>query len=158
MRKSRRALERVYVLRFLWFVETQRGSPVVILASIAVAATTGALVAIGKRLGSAGDAFAAIGDLIAPDSIVAGVGVHVVAVVGWTLVFLWLTRRVGWSVAWAATAVGAAELVLSQFIAGASGRGIGTIVPLGDRVVLALVLALSLVVGMRFAFSTLRNA
>jgi len=38
-------------------------------------------------------------------------------------------------------------------VARLTGHGLATLLPLGDHVVLALVFALSLVLGMRFAFS-----
>lgn len=137
-----------------------------VLGSIAAAATTGALLAIGRRLGGVGVGLGAIGNVLvhAPGgagttaAVVVGLVVHLVAMFLWTAVFLELWRRVGHRDVVAALAVAIAELALSWIVARASGAGIATVVPLGDRVLLALILALSLVVGMRFAFSPLRNA
>lgn len=131
--------------------------------SIAAAATSGALVGMGRRLGAPGAAFAAIGALFVrggdvPPAIVAGVIMHVVASVLWTFVFLRLVAKFQGRIERSAILVAAMQLVVSWVIARLSGRGIATVVPFGDRVVLALCLAISLVVGMRFAFSPLRNA
>jgi hypothetical protein len=38
-------------------------------------------------------------------------------------------------------------------VARSTGRGLAVLLPLGDRIELAVILAASLVVGMRFAFS-----
>lgn len=137
-----------------------------VLGSIAAAATTGALLAIGRRLGGVSVGLGAIGNVLvhAPGgagttaAVVVGLVVHLVAVFLWTAVFLELWRRVGRRDVVAALIVAIAELALSWIVARASGAGIATVVPLGDRVLLALILALSLVAGMRFAFSPLRNA
>jgi hypothetical protein len=138
----------------------------VVLGSIAAAATTGALLAIGRRLGGVGVGLAAIGNVLvhAPGgaettaAVVVGLVTHLVAAFLWTAVFLALWRRFGRRDIVAALIVAIAELALSWLVARASGAGIATVVPLGDRVLLALILALSLVVGMRFAFSPSRNA
>ena len=150
----------------LCFVNTTVRSPIVVLGAIAAAATTGALIAIGRRLGGAGVAFAAIGNVLvhAPGgastgaAIVVGVVLHLVATFLWTAVFLALWTRLARRDVAAALVVAVGELALSWVTARGTGAGIATVVPLGDRVLLALILALSLVVGMRFAFSPLRNA
>jgi len=150
----------------LCFVQSIERSPVVVLGSIAAAATTGALLAIGRRLGGAGVGLAAIGNVLvhAPGgagttaAVLVGLIIHLVATFVWTAVFVELWHRVGRRDIVAALIVAIVELALSWFVARASGAGIATVVPLGDRVLLALILALSLVVGMRFAFSPLRNA
>lgn len=137
-----------------------------VLGGIAAAATTGALLAIGRRLGGEGVALAAIGNVLvhAPGgdstaaAVVVGLAMHLIAVFVWTAVFFALWGRLGRRDVVAALVVAIAELALSWIVARASGAGIATVVPLGDRVLLALILAVSLVVGMRFAFSPLRNA
>jgi hypothetical protein len=150
----------------LCFVQAIDRSPIVVLGSIAAAATTGALLAVGRRLGGPGVALAAIGNVVvhAPGgadtapAIVVGLALHLVAAFAWTAVFFALWDRLQRRDILAALIVGTAQLALSWIVAGASRAGIATVVPLGDRVLLALILALSLVVGMRFAFSPLRNA
>jgi hypothetical protein len=150
----------------LCFVQSIDRSPVVVLGSIAAAATTGALLAIGRRLGGMGVGLAAIGNVLVHSpggadtatAVVVGLLLHLVAVFLWTAVFLTLWGAIGNRDIVAALIVAIAELALSWIVARASGAGIATVVPLGDRVLLALILALSLVVGMRFAFSPLRNA
>ncbi|MFI5230333.1 MAG: hypothetical protein ACHQWU_14765 [Gemmatimonadales bacterium] len=141
-------------------------SPIVVLGSIAAAATTGALLAIGRRLGGPSVALAAVGNVVVqapggagtPPAILVGLALHVVAAFVWTAVFFAVWNRLQRRDIVAALIVAAGQLALSWIVARASGAGIATVVPLGDRVLLALILALSLVVGMRFAFSPLRNA
>ena len=58
----------------------------------------------------------------------------------------------------AAAFIGVAHFVLSWLVAWGTGEGLASILPLGDRIVFALILTASLVVGMRFAFLSLRNA
>lgn len=145
-------------------------SATLFVGSVVAAATTGALAAIGRRVGGVAEPFAAIGDLVVhgrvrdalhagPGALVmTGVVVHVVGAFVWTVVFLELVRRLGWRDLWAALLVGAAQLGLSWIVARGTGRGIATELALGDRVVLALTLVLSLVAGMRFALPLSRNA
>ena len=165
------ALERRVSPRLLCFVKRNDASALLVCGSIAAAATSGALVAIGRRLGAPSAGFAAIGTLFARDaSLTTGTGAtlavvgliaHLVASVAWTFVFVRFVdglHALPGHIAWAGLLVAVLQLVLSWIIARVSGRGIATVLPLGDRVVLAFCLAISLVVGMRFAFSPLRNA
>lgn len=127
---------------------------------MASAATTGALIAIGHRLGSIGVPFAEIGAALfhrtASGSeaglIFTGFVLHVVMMMLWSAVFVWLMRSVRWRAWIAATAVAIGSMLLSWLIASSTGRGIATALALGDRILVAIVLAISLVVGMRFAF------
>jgi hypothetical protein len=48
--------------------------------------------------------------------------------------------------------------VTSWIVTLSTGAGVASVLQLGDRIVFALVYALALVVGMRFALSLLRNA
>lgn len=83
----------------------------------------------------------------------AGIVLHVVATFVWTAVFLWLLRAWSGRDVLSALVVGAAELAFSWCAAHVTGSGLATLLPLGDRVVLAVILAAALVVGIRFAFS-----
>lgn len=129
-------------------------------AGVAFAATTGALIAMGHRAGSVEAPFAAIGALlidgassrgtIAP--VLAGFIMHLAAIVVWSLIGVWLVEHVRWRTIAVAVIVGVVQFGLSATIARATGRGLASALIFGDRLVFSLVLALSLVVGMRFAF------
>jgi hypothetical protein len=133
---------------------------------VAAAATTGALVAMGHRLGSVALPFAAIGATLLRQTVTArsanlvfaGLVFHVTLAFAWSFVFVFLVRRARWRDISAAIAIGLGELVTSWLVTSLSGAGIASVLQLGDRIVLALVYALALVVGMRFAFLPLRNA
>jgi hypothetical protein len=147
-------------------VPTQPSSPVVAVGSVAAAATTGALVAMGHRLGAAALPFAAIGALVLRRTVTAesagllfaGVVLHVTIVFLWSAVFVFLSRRGRWNAGVAAIVVGACELMTSRAATSFTGAGAASVLQFGDQLVLAIVYALALVVGMRFAFSLLRNA
>jgi hypothetical protein len=138
----------------------------VIVGGVAAAATTGALIAMGHRIGSAGIPFAAISATLfrrtaasgAAGLVFTGVVLHLTAMFVWSVVFVWLVERLRWSSIVAGAFIGAAQFALSWLVAWGSGEGLATVLPLGDRIVFALILTLSLVVGMRFAFFPLRNA
>jgi len=87
-----------------------------------------------------------------------GIVLHVTATFVWSVVFVWLVERLRWSSIVAAAFIGVAHFVLSWLVAWGTGEGLASILPLGDRIVFALILTASLVVGMRFAFLPLRNA
>jgi hypothetical protein len=131
-----------------------------VVGSVASSATTGALVAIGHRLGSAGVPFAAISAVIFHRTVSAGaVGLvftglvlHAAGIFVWSASFVWLVERLRWRAPVAAALVGIAALILSWIVAWSVGGGLSTVLPLGDRIVYGLVLAAALVVGMRFAF------
>jgi len=148
------------MVRLLWVVRAQPISPGVVVGSVAAAATTGALIAMGHRLGSAGLPFAAIGALVLPRSpngalvVLAGVVLHFVAMFLWGVVFVWLTERLARRDALAAGVVAAGNFVASWIVAWTTTRGLSSVLTLGDRIALAVVLAGALVVGMRFAFDS----
>jgi hypothetical protein len=117
---------------------------------------------MGKRLGGAAIAFDAIGRGLtgAPASVVGpstaavtiGVIVHVAVSMFWAVVAARLTRRWRGRSTLAALAATAAWFSTGWVVARLTGHGLATLLPLGDHIVLALVFALSLVLGMRFAF------
>ena len=121
---------------------------------------------MGHRLGSATLPFASISaalfrrTAVANDGglVLAGLVLHVTTAFVWSFVFVWLVRRVHLGDIVAATVTALGELVVSGMIAWLVGAGIATVMPLGDRLVLAVVYVIALVVGMRFAFPALRNA
>ena len=138
----------------------------VIVGGITSAATTGALIAIGRRLGSAGIPFAAISAALFHRTaaggeaglVFAGIVLHVTVMFGLAFVCVWLVERLELARLTAAVLVALGELALSWLVAWSQGAGMATILPLGDRLVLAVVTVLALVVGMRFALPSLRNA
>lgn len=121
---------------------------------------------MGHRIGSAAIPFAAISATLfrrtatsgAAGLVFTGVVLHITAMFVWSVVFVWLVERLRWSSMVAGAFIGAAQFALSWLVAWGSGEGLATILPLGDRIVFALILTVSLVVGMRFAFFPLRNA
>jgi hypothetical protein len=134
---------------------------VVVVGGVAAAATTGALVAVGHRLGSTGLPFASIAAVLfhqgavtsAARMVATGLVLHGAAIFVWSLICVQLAR------AFTRTDVAAGVVAVSQFtlswiIAWSSGSGLASVLALGDRIVYALVLAGALVVGMRFAFSS----
>jgi hypothetical protein len=135
-------------------------SPFLLVGTIAFSATIGALLAIGRRLGSVTLPLAAIGGAFlkrtvtgSDASLVAtGVILHLILIFAWTLLFLWLVRTHRWRAGYAAVAVGVAAHFLSWMTAWMTGNGLAAVLPLGDRLVYAVVLAGALVVGTRFAF------
>lgn len=139
-------------------------SPTLAIGGIASGATIGALIGAGRRLGSVGLPFASISTLVLRHAalggaalVLAGVLLHVVAMFVWSAIYIWLVRRSSHAVM-AAILVAIANFILSGIVARATGVGLASALALGDRIVLALVFATSLVIGMRFAFSPLRNA
>ncbi len=157
-------LERTVARRFLWDVHGRPASATSIITTIgtlAASATTGALIAMGHRVGGASLPFAAIASVLfgrelgagSSRLVLAGLLLHLVATFVWTAVFVWLLRSWDGRDVLAALVVGAAELTYSWSAAHVTGAGIATLLPLGDRVVLAVILSASLVAGIRFAFS-----
>jgi hypothetical protein len=138
----------------------------VIVGGVAAAATTGALIAMGHRIGSAALPFASISAALfrgtaasgAVGLVFTGIVLHVTAIFVWSVVFVWLVQRLRWSSIVAGAFIGVAHFSLSWLVAWGTGAGLASILPLGDRIVFALILFASLVVGMRFAFLPLRNA
>ena len=142
---------------------TGRFSQTTVVGAIAAAATTGALVAIGHRMGYTGAPFAAIASTViraAPrvramgdsgaNMVIAGVLFHTAATFIWSALCVSLAVRLR-SQLLAALIVGAANFFVSGLIA-STGRGLASELTLGDRVIYAIVLTASLIVGMRYAF------
>jgi uncharacterized membrane protein len=133
---------------------------------IAAAATGGALLGFGLRAGTPSRPFNGIATLVLGDQArgvwgyvstitITGIVLHVVIMVGWSMLFVALAaRRRGWQVPAIALGVAAAawfvsrEVVLRQV-----GAGMSSVLGTGQLVALHLVLAVSLVLGMRFARS-----
>jgi hypothetical protein len=90
--------------------------------------------------------------------VLAGLALHVTLAFVWSFVFVFLVRRARWRAVGAAIAIGLGELVTSWLVTSLTGAGIASVLQLGDRIVLALVYALAVLAGMRFAFLPLRNA
>ena len=130
-----------------------------IVGSIAASASTGALIAAGHRGGSAMLPFAAIGAVAeggvptwtSLSQVAAGVVIHAATTLIWSVVFIALVDRARIRPSSSAVIVGAGQLGLSWLVALSSGKGIATVLPLGDRLVVAVVLVGAMVVGMRFA-------
>jgi hypothetical protein len=136
----------------------------VVVGGVVAAATTGALVAMGHRAGSAWLPFAEMGAGVLRGAggsgsaamVTAGVALHVVAMFFWALVFVWLADRLNRVLA--ASIVGAANFIASWLVARMTGQGLASVLSLGDRVTFALILMVALVVGMRYARPYSRNA
>jgi hypothetical protein len=135
------------------------------LGLVAVAATIGALVGIGHRLGSVALPFAATAAALlrrtatSSDAQLVAIGLvlHVVLTFLWAAVFVWLVRGRGWKASVAAIVVALGVHALTWAVAWKTGNGVASVLPLGDRIVLAIVLAGALAVGIRFAFSPRRE-
>jgi len=140
-------------------------SSTVAVGGVAAGATTGALIAIGHRLGSVGLPFAAVGAIVQPRaptlaasaSVTIGLLVHVAVVFVWSAIFVWLVRRSARAFI-PALLVAIAQFLLSGVIAHVASSGLASVLPLGDRLVYAVILGAALVVGMRFAPPLLRSA
>jgi hypothetical protein len=83
--------------------------------------------------------------------VITGLVGHVIVVFAWSWVAVWLVRARHWRRTLAATAVAVGAHVFSWIDAWWTGGGLASALPLGDRIVLAVVFAGALVVGMRFA-------
>ena len=86
-----------------------------------------------------------------------GIGLHVVVMLAWTALFGWLVRSRGWNVGIAALTIVLLAHVANWLIAWQTGNGIASVLPLGDRIVFAMVFAAALTIGIRFAFSPKRR-
>ncbi len=148
------------------FPRHRASSAILFVGSIAAAATTGALIAIGHRMGGASLPFAATGATLlrrtvsgaSSGLVFTGVVVHLGLVFGWSALCVWLVGSRGWRPMLAALVVALAAHLASWLAAWSTGYGIASVVALGDRIVLAVVFALALVVGIRLAFFSSRNA
>jgi hypothetical protein len=131
----------------------------VFIGSIAAAATTGALIGIGRRAGNAGFPFAATAAVLfhrMPSSaaiglVFVGLVLHVVLSFAWAAAFLWLAGGPVRRDVIAAGTIALAQFAFGWVVAAITGSGIASVIPLGDRIVLGLVMAGALVTGMRFA-------
>jgi hypothetical protein len=132
---------------------------VIFVGSLAAAATTGALIAMGNRVGHAGIPFAAIGAVPFQRAATSGVVglvftgfvLHVAAMFTWSFFYVWLANLTKRPIL-SAIGIAIMSFFSSWLIAWSSGKGLATALPLGDRVGLALLLAAALGVGMRYAF------
>lgn len=133
-------------------------APTVVAGGLAASATTGALIAIGRRLGNIWLPFAGIGATLAHRTIsssatglvVVGLAIHVVMSFVWAIVFVSLVTR-SWRPWTAGVVTGFAELLVSWAVARVTGGGLASQLAIGDRVVVAVVSVASLVVALRLA-------
>jgi hypothetical protein len=140
-------------------------SPAVVAGGLAASATVGALIAMGRRLGNMWLPFAAVGAALAHRTVsseaaglvVLGLALHVLLSFVWAMVFVSLVTR-GWRQASAGAVIGISEIALSWIVSLLTGNGLASVLPLGDRLELAVVSAASLVVGLRLAVGPPRNA
>ena len=150
----------------LWCVRAPTTSASFFIGSIAAAATTGALIGIGRRAGNAGFPFAAMAAVLfqrTPSSaaiglVFLGLVVHVVLSFVWAAAFLWLAAGPVRRDAVAAGTVALAQFAVGWVVASITGAGIASVIPLGDRIMLAAVMAAALVTGMRLARANSRIA
>jgi hypothetical protein len=140
-------------------------APTVVAGGLAASATTGALIAIGRRIGSIWLPFAAIGATLAHRTISSsatglifiGLVIHVVMSFAWAIVFVSLVTR-GWRSWMAGAATGCAELLVSWAVARVTGEGLGSQLAIGDRLVLAVVSVASLIVALRLSVDRWQSA
>ncbi len=129
---------------------------------MAASATAGVLLRIGMRDGTPARPFNAIASVFLGASAaqtwgfagvtLVGVAAHVAVMIAWALAAEWVVER-GVATRWVAAGVVAlAWLALSTAIGRIDGNGLSAVVDLGDRVTIALVLAITLAIGMRLAF------
>jgi hypothetical protein len=132
---------------------TRPYSPTTFVGAIAAAATTGALIAMGHRSGGAGSMFAAISSVIGRSggNVFVGVVAHTTVVFLWSAICVRLALRIRSQVL-AALIVASLNFLVASIIAASSGRGLASELTFGDRLVYAVVLTASLIVGMRYAF------
>ena len=150
--------------RLLWGVQERSYSPTLVAGCLAAAATTGALLAMGRRLGSVRILFAAIGTVLLRTPIAITIGaaltglvLHLAGAFVWSALAVRLARGFRRRLL-AAGLTATTQFTVSWIVAWWTGRGLSSVLALGDRLVYAVVLACALVVGMRFAFLMSRNA
>lgn len=134
---------------------------------VAAAATGGALVGIGLRFGTPARLFNALAAYLLGPGVqalwrfsivtVAGVLVHLVVSIVCGLAFVALVDRSGGGEIGWAILVAVVAFLLSWLVAALFGLGLATLLAFGDRLVLAVVLAVALPLGMRLAFSIVRR-
>jgi hypothetical protein len=146
------------------FVPVRRNAAVSGITSgiMAASATAGALVGFGIRLGTPARVFNAIASiLLGPEALaVYGFGaaptllgglLHVGAMIACGLVYVSLvTRSNGRAISWAAI-MSVATIAVAWFLARRFGVGPAVVLPLGNLLVLCVILAAALVIGMRLA-------
>jgi hypothetical protein len=150
--------------RLLCDVRDHRFSPTTVVGAISTAATTGALVAIGHRMGHAGAPFVAIASVLvrgatpihgvgdgSVGTVLGGVLLHAAATFFWSALCISLAVRLR-SQSLAALVVSVVNFLVSGLVVSSMGRGLASELTLGDRVIYAVALAASLIVGMRYAF------
>jgi hypothetical protein len=130
---------------------------------IAGSATAGALVVIGRHIGGAGLPFAASVNPVAPLAaaigdvpaswVVIGVLAWLATAAAWGAVFAWLVVEWSGRTVIPAIVVSISQLLIGTAAARASGRGIATVLTVGERIALAILFGAALVIGIRFAFS-----
>lgn len=121
--------------------------------------------AIGHRLGSAGLPFAAIGGALfqrtaasgAPVLVFSGVALHVALMFVWSAGFLWLAAHLPRRQIRAAAIVATVHFLVAWTVASATARGLASVLAFGDLMVFEVVLALAWLVGIRLAFSSVRE-
>ena len=134
---------------------------------MAASATAGALLRAGIRDGTPARPFNAIASVIVGAGAaqtwgfggvtLVGVAAHALGIVLWAIAAEWIVER-GVATRWVtAGVVAAAWLAFSTAVARIAGHGLSAVVDLGDRVTIALVLAITLALGMRLAFPTPRR-
>ena len=141
-------------------------TPGILVGGLAAAATTGALLAMGRRTGSATLPFAEIGATVFRGTVsrgavgltLAGFALHIAATIAWSFAFVWIAERMRRRDLVAAMIVAVGQFVVSWIVASSTAAGLASALPLGDRLAFSVVLAVALVVGMRFALPVLRNA
>jgi hypothetical protein len=134
------------------------------LGMIAGAATTGALVGIGWRAGTParplnviashvlGNETAGVFGFSAWTTIV-GAAVHILSIIGASLVALYLSERHRLRPLVSAVIVSAIGFAFSVALAKWGGRGLASLLPIADVLVLYVTLSVALVVGIRLAFA-----
>jgi hypothetical protein len=130
---------------------------------IAGAATAGALLVMGRHAGGAAVPFAATVNPIAPLAaaigsippswVVIGAISWLATAAAWGAVFAWLVVEWSGRTIVPAIVVSVSQFLIATAVARASGRGVATVLTVGQRIGLALLFAAALVVGIRFAFS-----
>jgi hypothetical protein len=141
-------------------VSDQITSPGAVVGGIAASATTGAIIAMGHRAGAVGLPFASIGAVVlrgtvtsgSAGMVLVGLGIHLATIAAWSYLFLWALERFIHRDVFAALLVGAVQFALSGLVTRVTGDGLASVLPLGDRIMFALILAASLVGGIRLAF------
>ena len=113
---------------------------------------------MGHRSGGAGLPFAATGAALfhrTPSSaafglVFIGLVMHVTLAFAWSAAFAWIAQRWNGRDALVAVAIALAQFAAAWMAAAATGTGLASVLSLGDRIILAVVMAGSLLLGKRF--------